>query len=95
MCFLGEGLPRDTPEALKWLRLASAQGSAGAQGCLGMMSALGDGVPRDTVEAYALLLRAGAGGNEQAGRTAQLVKGGLTAAQIEEARVKAEQSLRF
>jgi hypothetical protein len=47
------------------------------------------------VEAYALLLRAGAGGNEQAGRTAQLVKGGLTAAQIEEARVKAEQSLRF
>jgi TPR repeat protein len=52
------------------------------------MYALGDGVPRNVVEACAWLLKAEAGGNEQAGRTAQLVMGGLTPAQIAEVRAR-------
>jgi len=88
MCYLGQGAPRDTAEALTWLRLAAAQGDAGAQGSLGLMYALGDGVPRDAVEACAWLLKAEAGGNAQAGRTARLVMGGLTPAQIAQAKAR-------
>jgi hypothetical protein len=89
MCYLGEGAARDTAEAIKWFRLASAQGNATAQGCLGMMYAVGDGVAKDPVEAYAWLLQASAGGYQQAVRTFETVKRGLTPAQIEEGRKRA------
>ena len=51
MYALGEGVPKDDVEAVKWLCMAAEQGHAGAQNNLGFMYALGRGVPEDDVEA--------------------------------------------
>src|SRR5262249_19851201 len=47
----GEGVPQDEAEALKWFRLAAAQGHARAQLNLGLLYATGEGVPQDDAEA--------------------------------------------
>ena len=46
----GEGVPQDYVQALKWYRLAAAQGDALAQYNLGVMYAKGQGVPQDYAE---------------------------------------------
>ena len=47
----GEGVPKDDAEAVRWYRLAAAQGYALAQLNLGLMYANGEGVPEDDAEA--------------------------------------------
>ena len=47
----GEDMPKDTAEAVKWLRLAADQGFAKAQSSLGLMYQLGEGVLADSAEA--------------------------------------------
>ena len=47
----GEGVPRDAAEAIRWFRMAAAQGFARAQYNLGFMYADGLGVPQDAAEA--------------------------------------------
>ena len=47
----GEGVPQDGAEAIRWYRLAAAQGFAEAQFNLGLMYATGEGVPQDDAEA--------------------------------------------
>jgi hypothetical protein len=47
----GRGVPQNNAEALKWLRLAAAQGDAEAQNNLGSMYGSGRGVPQDYAEA--------------------------------------------
>ena len=49
---LGEGVPKDLQEAVKWFRKAAEQGHAGAQHLLGFKYELGEGVPRDYQEAF-------------------------------------------
>jgi len=49
---LGEAVPQDNTEAVKWLRRAADQGLAVAQFALGEMYALGRGVPEDPVSAH-------------------------------------------
>ena len=49
---IGDGVPQDDTEAVRWYRLAATQGHAAAQGNLGVMYATGQGVPRDDVEAH-------------------------------------------
>jgi TPR repeat protein len=43
----GLGVPRNIPEALRWLGMAAEQGMAAAQLRLGTLYLLGDGVPAD------------------------------------------------
>jgi len=47
----GEGVPKDSAEAVKWYRKAAEQGIAGAQINLGVMYEKGEGVPKDAAEA--------------------------------------------
>ncbi len=47
----GDGVPKDSAEAVKWYRKSAEQGSALAQTNLGLMYANGTGVPKDAVEA--------------------------------------------
>ncbi len=49
--YLGEGVPKDYAEAVKWWRKAAEQGNAVAQNNLGSAYFSGKGVPRDAVEA--------------------------------------------
>ena len=48
----GIGAPQDSPEAVKWFRMAAEQDYAEAQFSLGFMYDLGEGVPQDNVQAY-------------------------------------------
>ena len=52
MYFVGDGVPQDYAEAVRWYRLAADQGHARAQFKLGFMYATGDGVPQDGVQAH-------------------------------------------
>ena len=47
----GQGVPQDYQEAVKWYRLAAAQGYAPAQSSLGLAYEKGQGVPQDYREA--------------------------------------------
>jgi hypothetical protein len=47
----GNGVPKDTTEAVKWYRKAAEQGLASVQNGLGYMYENGNGVPKDTTEA--------------------------------------------
>ena len=47
----GQGLPQDAVEAVRWYRLAAAQGNARAQFNLGVMCVGGEGIPQDYREA--------------------------------------------
>jgi TPR repeat protein len=48
---LGQGVPQNYTEAMKWYRLAADQGNAGAQSNLGNMYEFGQGVPQNYAEA--------------------------------------------
>ncbi len=48
---LGEEVPQDSAEAVRWFRKAADQGNAKGQFSLGIMYARGRGVPRDYAEA--------------------------------------------
>ncbi len=54
----GEGVPQDYVEAMKWYRLAAAQGHADAQHNLALMYDRGEGVPQDYAEAVKWYRRA-------------------------------------
>ena len=75
----GDGVPQDFTEAVKWYRLAAAQGDAGAQYSLGNMYSRGEGVPQDKAEAVKWYRLAAAQGNASAqyalGRMYYLGKG--------------------
>ena len=49
---IGQGVPQDYAEAVKWYRLAAEQNDAVAQYNLGAMYANGRGVPQDYVQAH-------------------------------------------
>ncbi|MDC0305254.1 TonB family protein [bacterium] len=50
MYYLGDGVPQDYAEALKWFRKSAAQGNAKAQLGLGVIYLGGKGVPKDYAE---------------------------------------------
>jgi len=60
---VGNGVPEDDAEAVRWFRLAAEQGNAGAQFYLGNMYSRGDGVPEDDAEAARWLRLAAEQGN--------------------------------
>jgi uncharacterized protein len=65
---LGQGVPQDYAEAMKWYRKAAAQGEAGAQYSIGMMYDYGNGVPVDYAEAGRWYLKAADQGYSRAQR---------------------------
>jgi len=50
--YLGNGVPQDDAEAVRWVRLAEEQGHTTAQTNLGFMYATGRNVPQDYVQAH-------------------------------------------
>ena len=60
----GKGVPQDYQEAVKWYRLAAAQGYAPAQSSLGLAYEKGQGVPQDYQEAVKWYRIAAAQGNQ-------------------------------
>jgi len=52
MCYRGQGVPQDYPEAVTWYSKAAEQGNAKGQYSLGMMFYRGRGVPKDYVLAH-------------------------------------------
>jgi TPR repeat protein len=84
MYHLGDGVPQDDEEAVRWFRLAAEQGDADAQFRLGLMYATGEGVPEDDVLAYMWWNLAAAQGNEGAQAVKDLLEEQMTRAQIAE-----------
>lgn len=60
---LGDGVPKNTAEAMKWFRKAAEQGNADAQSWVGVAYFLGDGVPKNTAEAVQWFRKAAEQGN--------------------------------
>jgi len=52
MYSMGQGVPKDNGEAVKWFLKAADQELAEAQYDLGVMYSIGQGVPKDYVQAY-------------------------------------------
>ena len=63
---IGDGVPEDDKEAVKWYRKAAEQGDAEAQYNLGLMYDKGEGVLEDSVTAYAWCNIAAVNGHELA-----------------------------
>jgi TPR repeat protein len=85
MYALGQGVPLNYAEALKWFRLAADQGRADAQALLGHMYADGQGVPQDYVSAHMWFNLSAAQGEQQAARERDNIATRMTPAQIAEA----------
>ena len=68
MYAFGQGVPQDYPQAIKWLRLAAAQGEPKAMFKLGTMYANGQGFARDHQRAAMWFVLAAEGGNEKANK---------------------------
>jgi uncharacterized protein len=60
---LGQGVPKDYKEAIKWCRVAAENGLAEAQFTLGFSYVEGRGVPKDYKEAIKWYRLAAAQGN--------------------------------
>ena len=58
MYYIGQGIPEDHKEAMKWFHKAAEQGHAHAQANLGIMYTIGRGVPEDHKEAMKWYLKA-------------------------------------
>ena len=63
---IGEGVPEDYKEAVKWYCKAAEQGNAIAQSNLGLMYYHGDGVPEDDKEAVKWYRKAAEQGDAEA-----------------------------
>ena len=84
MYAVGDGVPQDYEEALKWHQLAAKQGDVFAQISLGEMYAKGRGVQRDFVQAHVWYNLAGMT-DEDARENRDIVAESMTPEQIAEA----------
>jgi uncharacterized protein len=75
----GRGVVQDFQEAVKWYRLASAQGNESAQVNLGVLYARGRGVRQDVVRAYMWFNLAAAASRGDSGETAAKKRDGIAA----------------
>ena len=86
---MGEGVPENYIEALKWYRMAAEQGDAEAQYNLGVMYNNGKGVPENKIMAYFWSSLAKTQGDEDAVKYIEIVKKDMTYEQIAEAQALA------
>lgn len=91
MFLQAQSAERDDAKALKWLSLAATQNHAGAMLLLSGLRAEGrGGMPADPIEAYALASIAAARNVQGAAVARDRIGAGLSAAQITEAKARAE-----
>jgi VWFA-related protein len=92
---IGEGVPQDEVEAVRWYRLAAEQGDARAQGNLGVMYGNGSGVPLDYVAAHmwSNLAAAGSSGDDRDlwAKNRDIIAAKMTAEQVVEAQRRARE----
>ena len=81
----GNGVPKDSAEAVKWYRRSADQGNLVAQTNLGLMYANGEGVPKDLVQAHVWFNIAGAADDEVAKKNLAIVEKEMTPDQKAEA----------
>jgi TPR repeat protein len=81
----GEGVPRDSQQALKWYHLAAERGDASAQVNLGVLYERGEDVPQDYVQAQLWFTLADVNGDEQGTKNRAAVGRKMTQDQIVEA----------
>jgi len=86
----GHGVAQDFNEAIKWYRLAAAQGESHAQVALGGMYAKGEGVTQDNLRGNMWFSIAAAHGDAGAGKDRDTLATTMTAAQIAEAQAMAD-----
>jgi TPR repeat protein len=79
MLYDGKGVAQSFEEAVRWYRLAAAEGHADALYNLGACYANGPGVPRDIDEALRLYKRAAAEGHAGAVEEVEHLRGFLAA----------------
>lgn len=85
------GAPRDRAEAKKWLRKASEQNLAKAQGLLGLILADADGDPEERITAQMWLMLAAAQGDEIGLESSESFAYFLSKTELAEAERRAEQ----
>jgi uncharacterized protein len=85
----GRGVPQDDAEAVKWYRLAAAQGSALGQYNLGVRYYNGEGVPQDYVQAYKWFNLAAATSTEKEARDRAVEARDLTGKEARDRAVEA------
>ena len=93
MYHIGEGVPQDYAEAVKWWRMAAEQGHAKAQNNLGVMYGTGRGVPTDDALAYMWFNLAAAQGYKKAQKIRDMAAELMTPDQIAEAQRMAREWL--
>ena len=81
----GQGVVQDYAEAVKWYRLAAAQGNASAQSNLGVRYGKGQGVPMDTVRAHMWFNLAAVNGDANAVKNRDIAAKNMTPQQMAEA----------
>jgi TPR repeat protein len=96
---VGEVIPRDDAEAVKWLRRAAEQGLAVAQFALGAAYARGEGLPQDSLQAHMWLSLSAAhaaqiAGSQKLVRDAQEMRDTVALKMTPEQIVQAEQLAR-
>jgi TPR repeat protein len=89
----GQGVLQDYAEAVKWYRLAAAQGNSTAQLNLGVMYDNGYGVLQDFAKAHAFYNLAATKGNPNAVKNRDIVAKSMTAQQIADAQKLARDCL--
>ncbi len=82
MYSIGQGVPQDDKEAVKWYRKAAEQGYALAQYGLGLMCYEGKGVPQDDVQAHLWLNLAASQGDESVIKGRDIIAKRMNPAQI-------------
>ena len=85
----GKGIAQDYAEAVKWYRLAAAQGNSGAQFNLGEKYDQGQGVAQDYVRAHMWLNLSGTSGEVDAVKNRDLTARKMTSQQIAQAQMMA------
>jgi TPR repeat protein len=81
----GQGVAQDYKEAVRWYKLAAAQGNAKAQFNLGISYAKGEGVAQDYLRAHMWLNLAAIGGDADAVKSRDITARKMTPQQIAEA----------
>ena len=87
----GLGVKQDYAEAVRWYRLAAAQGHASAQSNLGTMYGEGQGVVQDYTRAHMWFNLAAVKGNSNAVQNRDIVAKKMTTQQIAEAQKMARE----
>ena len=81
---IGNFVPKDHAEAVKYFRKASEQGVGRAQFNLSVAYYTGDAVPKNVIEAYKWMRLSAAQGYERARNGLQTIRSAMTADEIEE-----------